>query len=122
MQSPERYDSRIGDKGLVLSGGKRQRILLARAFLRSPKIILLDEATSALDSNTECKVQEALTELCRGRTTIVVAHRLSTVIDAEQIVVLENGKVVGKGTHVELMSKTGLYKAMWDTQTGVKTA
>jgi len=109
----EGYDTRIGEGGLKLSGGQRQRIAIARAILRNSPILLLDEATSALDAESERQVQEALTRLMKGRTTIVIAHRLSTVLDANNIFVLDRGKVVEAGTHAQLVAQGGLYARLY---------
>ena len=102
---PQGYDTRVGEGGLKLSGGQRQRIAIARAMLRNAPILLLDEATSALDTESERQVQEALSRLMQGRTTIVIAHRLSTVLDADRIYVLDSGRVAQSGTHAELMAR-----------------
>jgi subfamily B ATP-binding cassette protein MsbA len=110
---PEGYDTRVGEGGLKLSGGQRQRIAIARAMLRDAPILLLDEATSALDTESERQVQEALSRLMKGRTTIVIAHRLSTVVDADRIYVLDKGKVAQAGTHAELMAAEGLYATLY---------
>jgi subfamily B ATP-binding cassette protein MsbA len=109
---PGSYDAMAGERGGNLSGGERQRIALARAFLRNAPILLLDEATSALDAGSEAKVQEALKRLCKGRTVLVIAHRLSTVRDADRILVLEAGKLVESGRHDELMAAGGLYAGL----------
>jgi subfamily B ATP-binding cassette protein MsbA len=106
---PEGYDTRVGPGGGRLSGGERQRVSLARAFLKDAPILLLDEATSALDSESERLVQDALARLMRGRTTLVIAHRLSTVRDADLIVVMEAGEVAETGTHAELIARGGTY-------------
>jgi subfamily B ATP-binding cassette protein MsbA len=109
---PQGYDTVLGPGGARLSGGQRQRISLARALLRNPRVLLLDEATSALDTGSEAAVQAALATLRAGRTTLVVAHRLSTVRDADLIVVMEGGRVAESGTHGELLARGGLYAAL----------
>ncbi len=113
---PQGLETRVGERGLKLSGGEKQRVGVARAILRDPAILVLDEATSSLDSETEAEVQVALAEAARGRTTIAVAHRLSTIAGADLIVVLEDGEVVAQGTHRELIRAGGLYAAMWARQ------
>lgn len=109
---PEGYDTYIGERGVKLSGGQKQRISIARVFLKNPPIIILDEATSALDNVTERKIQESLEKLCSGRTTIVVAHRLSTIRKADKIVVLGNAGIIENGTHKELIEKRGEYSKL----------
>jgi len=113
---PQGYDTLIGDRGVKLSGGERQRVAIARALLKNPPILLLDEATSALDTESERLVQQALERLMRDRTVLVIAHRLSTVQHADRIVVLEEGRVVGSGTHRELLGQEGLYRRLYDLQ------
>jgi ABC-type multidrug transport system fused ATPase/permease subunit len=109
---PEGFDTPVGENGLALSGGQRQRIAIARALLKDAPIILLDEATSALDSETERKIQDALARLTRGRTTIVIAHRLSTVVDADRILVVDNGQIVEEGRHPDLLRRGGIYERL----------
>ena len=110
------YDTEIGERGVKLSGGQKQRISIARVFLKDPAILVLDEATSALDNTTEVLIQQALDELCRGRTTLVVAHRLSTIRNADEIAVVLDGRITERGTHEELMEKGGTYKSLYALQ------
>ena len=116
MDTPKGYDALIGEKGVKLSGGQRQRLAIARAILKNPEILLLDEATSSLDSESEAQVQEALYRLMKGRTTFVIAHRLSTVQHADRILVMDNGKIIEEGTHPELIEKDGLYSHLYALQ------
>ncbi|MFN3147787.1 MAG: ABCB family ABC transporter ATP-binding protein/permease [Paracoccaceae bacterium] len=113
---PEGYDTKVGERGLKLSGGEKQRVGIARTLLKDPPILLLDEATSALDSETEREIQDELRAMGQGRTVITIAHRLSTVVDADRIVVLEQGVVVEEGRHEELLARGGRYAAMWQRQ------
>ena len=110
------YDTEIGERGVRLSGGQKQRISIARVFLKDPAILILDEATSALDNTTELLIQQALDDLCKGRTSIVVAHRLSTVRNADEIAVILDGKVIEQGTHDQLMARGGKYKELYELQ------
>ena len=116
MTLPNGFDSQIGERGVKLSGGQKQRISIARVFLKNPAVLILDEATSALDNTTEIAIQGALDELCKGRTTIVVAHRLSTVKNADEIAVIEEGRVLEQGTHEQLMANGKVYKKLYDSQ------
>ena len=116
MTLPNGYDTQIGERGVKLSGGQKQRLSIARVFLKNPAILILDEATSALDNTTEILIQEALDSLCEGRTTIVVAHRLSTIKNANEIAVIDNGEVIEKGTHKELLDNDGIYKKLYSLQ------
>ena len=113
---PQGLDTMVGERGLKLSGGEKQRVAIARTILKAPPILILDEATSALDTATEQEIQSALDYVSRGRTTLVIAHRLSTVIGADEIIVLQDGLIAERGTHRELLAKKGLYQAMWDRQ------
>jgi ABC-type transport system involved in Fe-S cluster assembly fused permease/ATPase subunit len=115
-RQPLGYDTRVGERGLKLSGGEKQRVAIARTLLKDPPILILDEATSALDSRTEAEIMETLNEVGRGRTAIVIAHRLSTVVGADRIVVLDGGRVAESGTHAELLRRGGLYAEMWARQ------
>ena len=110
------YDTQIGERGVKLSGGQKQRISIARVFLKDPAILILDEATSALDNTTEVLIQQSLDELCKGRTTFVVAHRLSTIRNADEIAVVMNGEIAERGTHEELMAAGGTYKDLYALQ------
>src|SRR5712672_1209619 len=114
--SPKGYETEVGERGLKLSGGEKQRVAIARTILTAPPILVLDEATSALGSHTEHEIQDALDRVSRGRTTLVIAHRLSTVVGADEIIVLDDGVIVERGTHHELLLKSGLYASMWNRQ------
>ena len=116
MSLPNGYDTNIGERGIRLSGGQKQRLSIARVFLKNPPILILDEATSALDNTTEILIQQALDELCKGRTTLVVAHRLSTIKNADEIAVVSDGKITELGTHEELMERKGLYYDLYQLQ------
>ena len=113
---PLGYDAMVGERGLKLSGGEKQRVAIARTILKNPPILLLDEATSALDTHTEREIQGALSEVSRNRTSLVIAHRLSTVVDADEILVLDHGEIVERGRHAELVTRGGPYASMWNKQ------
>jgi len=113
---PAKYETTVGERGLKLSGGEKQRVAIARALLKNPRILIFDEATSALDSRAEKAIQDELERIARGRTTLVIAHRLSTVMDADQILVLHHGRVVERGTHAQLLEAMGEYARMWQLQ------
>jgi len=115
-QFPDRLDQMIGERGVTLSGGQKQRTALARAVVREPKILVLDDALSAVDSHTEREIQERLRVFMKGRTTIVITHRLSAITDADLILVLEEGRIVEQGRHAELASAGGPYAALWKSQ------
>ena len=113
---PDGYETTVGERGLKLSGGEKQRVAIARTLLKAPRIFLFDEATSSLDSKTEREIQASLGEVSRERTTLVIAHRLSTVVEADQILVLEAGEVVERGRHAALLAQGGRYAVMWQRQ------
>lgn len=113
---PQGYETRVGERGLKLSGGEKQRVAIARTILKNPPILLLDEATSALDTHTEKEIQTALKGISRNRTTLIIAHRLSTVVDADEILVVDAGRVIERGRHEELLARGGAYAAMWNRQ------
>ncbi len=113
---PQAYDSMVGERGLKLSGGEKQRVAIARTLLKNPPILLLDEATSALDTHTEREIQSALKVVEKNRTTLVIAHRLSTVVDADEILVLDHGQIIERGRHADLVARGGAYAAMWNKQ------
>jgi ATP-binding cassette subfamily B protein len=114
--SPKGYETEVGERGLKLSGGEKQRVAIARTVLKGPPILLLDEATSALDSHTEQEIQDALERVSRNRTSLVIAHRLSTIVGADEIIVLDQGRIAERGTHTQLLAAGGLYASMWNRQ------
>jgi len=113
---PEKYESTVGERGLKLSGGEKQRVAIARALLKNPHILVFDEATSALDSKSEKAIQAELERIAKGRTTLIIAHRLSTVMDADQILVMDRGRIIERGSHRELLDAEGAYASMWALQ------
>lgn len=113
---PDGYEARVGERGLKLSGGEKQRVAIARALLKRPRILIFDEATSALDSKSEQAIQAELDRIAHGHTTLVIAHRLSTVMDADQILVMDHGRIVERGTHHALLAHGGAYAEMWALQ------
>ena len=113
---PDGYDTEVGERGLKLSGGEKQRVAIARTILKAPPILILDEATSSLDSRTEQGIKSALDKIAKDRTTVVIAHRLSTVTDADEIIVLDGGEIKERGTHANLLTQNGLYADMWTRQ------
>ena len=114
--SPKGYETQVGERGLKLSGGEKQRVAIARTILKGPPILVLDEATSALDSHTEQEIQDALERVSRNRTSLVIAHRLSTIVGADEIIVLDQGRIAERGTHAQLLASGGLYASMWNRQ------
>ena len=113
LTMPEGYDTIVGERGMKLSGGQKQRLSIARIFLKNPPILILDEATSALDNSTEMMIQQSLEELCKGRTTIVVAHRLTTVRNADEILVVTDSGIAERGDHDSLLQQDGIYAGLW---------
>jgi len=116
VATPKGYETMVGERGLKLSGGEKQRVAIARTLLKNPPVLIFDEATSALDSANERAIQAEIRAAAKGKTALVIAHRLSTVVDAHEIVVLQAGRVVERGAHVELLSAGGAYARMWDLQ------
>lgn len=113
LRMPDGYETRVGERGLKLSGGEKQRVAIARVILKHPSVLIFDEATSALDSNTETEIQASLREISARRSTLIIAHRLSTIVDADEILVLDHGRIVERGPHAALLAVGGAYAAMW---------
>jgi len=113
---PEKYETTVGERGVKLSGGEKQRVAIARAIIREPKIVVFDEATSSLDSRSEKAIQESLDTIAQGRTTLAVAHRLSTIANSDTIFVLDKGQIAEQGTHSQLLERSGLYAKLWKLQ------
>jgi subfamily B ATP-binding cassette protein HlyB/CyaB len=116
LELPEGYDTMVGEKGTALSGGQRQRIAIARSLLTNPRLLIFDEATSALDYESESIIQRNLRKICHGRTVIIIAHRLSTLRDAQRILVIDKGELIEAGSHEELMAQKGLYHYLYSQQ------
>jgi ATP-binding cassette, subfamily B, multidrug efflux pump len=116
MELPDGYDTMLGERGMGLSGGQKQRIAIARSICVDPSILILDDATSAVDMETEFKIQKALKEVMDGRTTFIIAHRISSLKHADEILVLENGRIIERGTHETLVKNEGLYQRIYDIQ------
>jgi ATP-binding cassette subfamily B protein len=116
MSLPDGYQTEVGERGLKLSGGEKQRVAIARTLLKNPPVLIFDEATSALDTHTERAIQTQLSQIARNRTTLIIAHRLSTVVDADEIVVLDHGRVLERGSHHQLLLENGRYAQMWRMQ------
>jgi len=118
---PQGYDTLVGERGQKLSGGQKQRISIARAILKNPPVLILDEATASVDNETEAAIQRSLKHLVKDRTTIIIAHRLSTVVDCDRILVLDKGKLAESGSHDELTKLGKIYHHLWQVQTGIRS-
>jgi len=120
IEFPDRYETRVGERGIALSGGQKQRVAIARALLLSPKILIFDDPLSAVDAEREAFILASLREFFHGRTSIVIAHRLSAVMHSERIIVLDKGRIVESGTHAQLLARAGIYRRIWDLQQAEK--
>lgn len=116
MTLPDGYDTYVGDRGVKLSGGEKQRVSIARGLLKNPRIVIFDEATSSLDSNSESLIQDAIEPLLKNRTSMIIAHRLSTIIAADEIYVVDEGRIAEHGTHFELLENNGIYRDLYEKQ------
>ena len=117
---PEGYDTLVGEKGVTLSGGQKQRVTIARTLLKNPRILIFDDAVSAVDTETEAQIHAALQRLATGRTTFIIAHRIQTVMRADRILVLDNGRIIQQGTHADLLLQDGIYRKIYDLQARVE--
>ena len=120
MAFPEGYDTLVGEKGVTLSGGQKQRVAIARTLLKNPRILILDDSTSSVDTETEAEIRAALEALMEGRTTFIIAHRVQSLMNADQIVVLDKGKIIQHGDHETLLAQDGLYRQIYDLQAKVE--
>ena len=120
MKFPDKYETLVGEKGVTLSGGQKQRIAIARTILKNPRILILDDSTSAVDAETEDTIREALGNLMKGRTTFIIAHRIQSLIDADQILVFKEGKIIQRGVHSELINEPGFYKHVFELQNRIE--
>ena len=118
---PDGYDTLVGEKGVTLSGGQKQRVAIARTLLKNPKILILDDATSSVDMETEAEIRSALDRLRHGRTSFVIAHRIQSVMDADQVLVMDRGRIIQRGTHSELIAEDGLYRRIFDLQAEIES-
>jgi ATP-binding cassette subfamily B protein len=120
MSFPDEYNTLVGEKGVTLSGGQKQRVAIARTLLKNPRILILDDSTSSVDTETEAEIRSALETLMRERTTFIIAHRIQSLVNADLILVMENGRIIQKGTHQELVSQDGIYRQIYDIQTHIE--
>ncbi len=121
LSFPEGYNTLVGEKGVTLSGGQRQRVAIARTLLKNPRILILDDSTSSVDTETEAEIRAALERLMQGRTTFIIAHRIQSLMNADQIIVLEKGRIIQRGTHEELIAQEGFYRQIYDLQARIES-